>query len=215
VAVAQTWACCCCALLPLLVSVVLSWLSPRLKLPGVSLSSPLSSGPLPSGSPLARPALAPAFLPLPRASGCTACDAALASKPRLGRVVQHHLHVVRVARGVHPALRAIFEQRARRALAVGPNDPSLPARPVVARASAPGDPHHLSLPQNILLLLSTQGELVESKNRSRALELRYFSCPNLMHEFEFEVRISDQIQTAKMAVGRHLKFYSNITNSLW
>jgi len=36
-----------------------------------------------------------------------------------------------------------------------------------------------------------------------------------MHEFEFEIRISDQIQTVKMAVGRHLKFYSNITNSLW
>ena len=34
-----------------------------------------------------------------------------------------------------------------------------------------------------------------------------------MHEFEFEVRISDQIQTVKMAVGRHLNFYSNITNS--
>jgi hypothetical protein len=36
-----------------------------------------------------------------------------------------------------------------------------------------------------------------------------------MHEFEFEVRISDQIQTVKMAVGRNLKFYSNIANSLW
>jgi hypothetical protein len=33
-----------------------------------------------------------------------------------------------------------------------------------------------------------------------------------MHEFEFEVRISDQIQTVKMAVGRHLKFYSNIAS---
>jgi hypothetical protein len=55
----------------------------------------------------------------------------------------------------------------------------------------------------------TQDELVESKNRSRTLELRSFSCPNLMHEFEFEVRISDQIQTVKMAVGRNLKFYSN------
>jgi hypothetical protein len=33
-----------------------------------------------------------------------------------------------------------------------------------------------------------------------------------MHEFEFEVRISDQIQTVKMAVGRHLKFYSNIVS---
>ena len=55
-------------------------------------------------------------------------------------------------------------------------------------------------------------ELVESKNRSRTLELRSFSCPNLMHEFEFEIRISDQIQTVKMAVGRHLKFYLNITN---
>ena len=31
--------------------------------------------------------------------------------------------------------------------------------------------------------------------------LRSFSCPNLMHEFEFEIRISDQIQTVKMAVG--------------
>jgi hypothetical protein len=52
-------------------------------------------------------------------------------------------------------------------------------------------------------LLSTQDELVESKDRSRTLELSVlsFSCPNLMHEFEFEVRISDQIQTVKMAVG--------------
>jgi hypothetical protein len=33
-----------------------------------------------------------------------------------------------------------------------------------------------------------------------------------MHEFEFEVRISDQIQTVKTAVGRHLKFYSNIVS---
>jgi hypothetical protein len=33
-----------------------------------------------------------------------------------------------------------------------------------------------------------------------------------MHEFEFEVRISDQIQTVKMAVGRHLKFYLNIVS---
>jgi hypothetical protein len=33
-----------------------------------------------------------------------------------------------------------------------------------------------------------------------------------MHEFEFEVRISAQIQTVKMAVGRHLKFYSNIVS---
>ena len=47
------------------------------------------------------------------------------------------------------------------------------------------------------------------------LELRSFSCPDLMHEFEYEVRISDQIQTVKMAVGRHLKFYSNIANSHW
>ena len=62
------------------------------------------------------------------------------------------------------------------------------------------------------LLLSTQDELVESKNRSRTLELRSFSCPNLMHEFEFEIRISDQIQTVKMAVGRHLKFYLNIVS---
>ena len=53
----------------------------------------------------------------------------------------------------------------------------------------------------------TQDELVESKNRSRTLELRSFSCPDVIHEFEFEVRISDQIQTVKMAVGRHLTFY--------
>jgi hypothetical protein len=36
-----------------------------------------------------------------------------------------------------------------------------------------------------------------------------------MHEFEFEVRISDQIQTVKMAIGRNLKLYLNIMNSLW
>ena len=48
--------------------------------------------------------------------------------------------------------------------------------------------------------------MVESKNRSRTIELRSFSCPNRMHEFEFEVRISAQIQTVKMAVGRNLKF---------
>jgi hypothetical protein len=35
---------------------------------------------------------------------------------------------------------------------------------------------------------------------------------NLMHEFEFEVRISDQIQTVKMAVARNLKFYLNIVS---
>jgi hypothetical protein len=37
-----------------------------------------------------------------------------------------------------------------------------------------------------------------------------------MHEFEFEVRISAQIQTVcQNGSWRHLKFYSNITNSLW
>jgi hypothetical protein len=36
-----------------------------------------------------------------------------------------------------------------------------------------------------------------------------------MHEIEFEIRISDQIQTVKMAVGRQLKFNLNITNSHW
>ena len=45
--------------------------------------------------------------------------------------------------------------------------------------------------------------------------MRSFSCRNLLHNFEFEIRISDQIQTVKMAVGRHLKFHLNITNSLW
>jgi hypothetical protein len=63
---------------------------------------------------------------------------------------------------------------------------------------------------NKRLLLSTQDELVESKNRSRTLELRAFSCPDLMHEFEFEVRNPDQIRTVKMAVTRHLKYFSNI-----
>jgi hypothetical protein len=32
------------------------------------------------------------------------------------------------------------------------------------------------------MLLSTQDELVESKDRPRTLELRSFRCPNLMHE---------------------------------
>jgi hypothetical protein len=42
------------------------------------------------------------------------------------------------------------------------------------------------------LLLLTQSKLVESKNwRSRTLELRSLSCPDLMHEFEFEVRNPD------------------------
>ena len=40
-----------------------------------------------------------------------------------------------------------------------------------------------------------EDELVEPKNRSRTFELRSFSCLNLAHEFEFEIRISDQIQT--------------------
>jgi hypothetical protein len=56
------------------------------------------------------------------------------------------------------------------------------------------------------LLLSTQDKLVESKDRSRTLELRSFSCPDVIHEFEFEVRISDQIQTVKMANGSWAKF---------
>jgi hypothetical protein len=36
----------------------------------------------------------------------------------------------------------------------------------------------------MVFLISTQNELVESKNRSRTLELSSFSCLNLMHAFE-------------------------------
>ena len=48
-------------------------------------------------------------------------------------------------------------------------------------------------------VLSTQDELVESKNRTRTLELRSFSCPGLMHKFEFEVRNPDQIRHLNLA----------------
>ena len=38
------------------------------------------------------------------------------------------------------------------------------------------------------LLRLTQDEFIEPKHMSRTLVLRSFSCPDLMHEFEFEVR---------------------------